>query len=172
MIKQIINNKYSKVFCFYSSHEIETFISNQKNTKILSFDESYGDYFYCIIFFHSLTKEKEFILTFSSDEREENLNLLFWNNSFVISTGKSIYVIDEKYNIKSTYQITTQLIGLFLLKLNKLLVLEEAYMRIISWEGKIIKSELFDVISNFSINDDFLFIQTNEDSKIIALNGG
>ena len=84
-------------------------------------------------------------------------------------TGKNIYLIDETLNIKSSLEVSTPLIGLCLINKGKLLLLEEAYLRIVDCKGQIIKSELFDLIEDFSIKDNLLSIQTSAENKIIEL---
>jgi hypothetical protein len=168
-MKQIIKNSYIKAFKFTSSHEASTFVSNQGAKKRLSIDETFGDNYYCYVGYHSLTKEKQFVLSFSSDEDEDCLNFLFWDSLFVLDTGKNIYLIDESLNIKTSLEITTPLMGLYLISKEKLLVLEEAYMRVMNYNGDIVKAELFDLIEDFNIKDNLLSIQTSEESKVIEL---
>lgn len=168
-MKQVIKNRYLKVFGFSSSEEALTFLNNQKAHKILSLDETFGDNYYCYVCYHSLTKEKVFALSFSSDEREDNLNLLYWNNLLVLDTGKNIYLIDETLSIKALLEITTPLVGLYVINDEKLLVLEETFIRVINYKGEVVKSELTDLIEDFSIKENLLSIQTSEESKVIEL---
>jgi hypothetical protein len=168
-MKQIIGNKYLKSHTFSSSGEASTFFNNQVAKKTLSIDDAFGNNYYCYVCCHSLTKEKQFVLSFSSDENEDNLNFLFWNTSFVLDTGKNIYLIDENLNIKMSFEITTPLIGLYLINDERLLLLEEAFMRVISFSGQILKSELFDLAENFSIKNNLLYIQTSDENRIIEL---
>lgn len=168
-MRQIIENRYLKGFRFSSVEEASAFFNNQKAENSLSIEDSFGDSYFCYVCYHSLTKEKQFVLSFSSDESEDNLNFLFWNNMFVLDTGRNIYLIDESLNIKTSLAVTTPLIGLYLIRNEKLLVLEEAYMRVINYNGDIIKSELFDLIEDFSIKDNLLSIQTSEENIVIEL---
>ncbi|GGH68349.1 hypothetical protein [Phaeocystidibacter marisrubri] len=168
-MKQIIKNSYIKAFKFTSFQEATTFVNNQDANKQLSIDDTFGDNYYCYVGYHSLTKEKQFILSFSSDESDDSLNFLFWDSLFVLDTGNSIYLIDEDLNVKTSLEITTPLVGLYLINKEKLLVLEEAYMRVINCNGDIVKAELFDLIEDFSIKDNFLSIQTSEENKVIEL---
>lgn len=168
-MKQIIQNRYLKGFSFLSSEEALTFLNSQKADKSLSLEETFGDNYYCYVCYHSLTQEKLFALSFSSDEREDNLNFLYWNNLVVLDTGKSIYLIDEALNIKVLLEITTPLVGLYVIDDEKLLVLEEAFIRIINYKGEVVKSELTDLIEDFSIKDKLLHIRTDEGNKVIEL---
>lgn len=169
-MNQIICNKYIKAYKFASSQEASTFAGNQITKNYLSIDDVAGDSYYCYVGYHSLTREKQFVLSFSSDENEDNLNLLYWDDLLVLDTAKNIYLIDKSLKIKASIQITTTLVGLYLISKEKLLVLEEAYMRVINCKGEIIKTELFDLIEDFSIKDNLLSIQTNEENKVIELN--
>lgn len=168
-MKQVFNNSYIKVFKFTSSEEASNFANNQGANKVLSIDDTFGGIHYCYVAYHSLTKEKLFVLSFSSDENEYNLNFLYWDNSFVLETGKNIHLIDETINIKASLEVTTPLIGLYLVKKERLLVLEEAYMRMIDRNGDIVKAELFDLIEDFSIKDNLLSVQSSEENKVIEL---
>jgi hypothetical protein len=168
-MKQIVKNSYIKAFKFTSSKEASSFVSNQGAKKHLSVDDTFGDNYYCYIGYHSLTKDKQFILSFSSDENEDSLNFLFWDSLFVLDTGKSIYLIDESLNIKASLEIATPLIGFYLINKERLLVLEEAYMRVVNYNGDIVMAELFDLIEDFSIKDNLLSIQTSEENKVIEL---
>jgi hypothetical protein len=170
-MKQIVGNRYIKVFKFTSSQEVLIFLSNQETKNFLSIEDTFGNNYYCFVFYHSLTKEKQFVLSFSSDESEDNLNFLFWYEQkiFVFDTGKSIYLIDEKLSIKASFEITSPLIGLYLINKDNLLLLEEAFMRVIDYNGKILRSELFDLIDDFSIKDNVLSIQTSGESKVFEL---
>jgi len=170
-MKQIIGNKYLKVFKFLSSQEASEFLNNQKAKNILSFDETFGDIYFCYVCYDSLTSEKQFVLSFSSNENDDNLNFLFWeeHKMFVLDTGKNVYLINDELNIIASFEITTSLIGLCLVNKDNLLLLEEAFLRLIDFEGKTIKSELFDLIEDFSIENGKLFLQTSEENKIIEL---
>ncbi|MDJ1484209.1 hypothetical protein QNI16_27165 [Cytophagaceae bacterium YF14B1] len=170
-MKYIFNNKYIKVFKFLSSTEMLLFIDNQNCENKLPLDNTYGDNYYSYILYHSLTGEKEFILSFSSDEKEENLNFLFWYeyNLFVLDTGSFIYLIDDTLHIKAYLEVTTPLIGIYLTTKNNLILLEEASFRIVSFEGEILKHELFDLIEDFSLENDQIYIKTSEGNKIFTL---
>jgi hypothetical protein len=168
-MKQIIENRYLKEFKFSSSKEALIFFNNQKAKRSLSIDDTFGENYYCYVCYHSLTKDKQFVLSFSSDESEDNLNFLLWHSLLVLDTGKCVYLIDENLKIKSSFEVTTPLIGFFVINDEKLLLLEEAYMRIVDNKGQTIKSELFDQIEDFSIKGNLLSIQTGEENKLIKL---
>lgn len=168
-MKQIVQNKYLKGFRFSSSEEASIFFKNQKANNSLSIEGTLGDNYDCYVCYHSLTKEKIFVLSFSSDEDEDNLSFLFWNNCFVISTGKNIYLINDALNIKACLEITTALVGLYIISNERLLLLEEAYLRVIDYNGRIVEKELFDLIDDFSIKDNVLYIQTSEGEKVTEL---
>lgn len=168
-MKQIIENAFIKVFRFASATEATTFFKNQKVKKSLLINDFFGDSYYCYVCYHSLTREKLYAILFSSDEDESNLNFFIWDNLMILDTGKNIYLLDENLKIKSTLEITTPLIGLYLINKGALLILEEAYMRVINYNGEIVKSELFDLIKDYSIKDNLLSIQINEEIQVIEL---
>jgi len=168
-MKQIIENRYLKGFKFSSSEEASTFCNNQKAKRSISIEDTFGENYYCYVCYHSLTKEKQFVLSFRSDESEDNLNFLFWDNLFVMDTGKNVYLIDESLNIKTSFEITAPLVGLYLINKEKLLLLEEVYMRVVDYKGQIVKSELFDLIEDFSIKGNLLSVQTSEERRVIEL---
>ncbi|HAM98559.1 MAG TPA: hypothetical protein DCQ26_08085 [Marinilabiliales bacterium] len=170
-MKQIIGNRYIKTFKFASSQEASVFLSNQGTKNILSFDETFGDNYFCYVCCHSLTSEKQFVLSFSSDESEDKLFLLFWDEQkiLVLDTGKCIYMIDDRLTIIASFDITTPLIGLFLISKNSLLLLEEASLKLVNSQGEILKNEIFDLIEGFNIENGQLFIETSEERKIFEL---
>lgn len=168
-MKQIINNQYLKVFSFCSFNESETFFANQNSKKKLFIENSFGDNYFCYVCYHTLTREKKFALSFCSDENDDKLNFLFWNNSLIMDTGREIYFIDENLNIKVSFEITTPLIGFYLIDSENLLLLEEAYLRVINFKGEIVKSKLFDLIEDFSLENNLLSIQTIEENIVFKL---
>ncbi len=168
-MKQIIHNAFVRGFKFSSFPEMSSFIERQDFQNSLNVEESYGCYYYCYIFYDSLTMKKQFILTFESDEEEDSLNLLYWDSILVLDTGKKIVLIDKTFKIVASIEITTPLIGLYVINNELLLLLEEAYMRTVNPKGEIIKSELFDLIENFRFEDNTLSITTNEGQKVISL---
>ncbi len=168
-MKQVIQNRYLKGFSFSSSEEALTFSNSQKVNKSLSLEKTFGDNYYCYVCYHSLTQERLFTLSFSSDESEDNLSVLYWNNLLVLDTGKNIYLIDETVNIIASLEITTPLVGLYVISNKKLLVLEEAFIRVINNNGEVVKSELTDLIENFSIEDNLLSVYTSEERRVIKL---
>lgn len=168
-MKHIIQNRYFKGTSFLSSEEALIFLNSQETNRKISLDETFGDNYYCYVCCHALTQEKLFALSFSSDEREDNLIFLYWNNLIVLYTGKNIYLIDEVVNIKVSLEITTSLVGLYVINDERLLVLEEASIRIINSKGEVVKNKLTAFIENFTIKDNVLRILTEEDNDVIEL---
>jgi len=168
-MKQIVANKYLKVFSFSSSNEAMTFYRNQEASRTLTIEDTYGDNYYCCVCYHSLTREKQFVLSFASNQNEEHLSFLFWNDVFVVDTGEGVFLIDENLQIKAAFEINISLIGLYMISDNRLLILEEASFKIINREGLILENESLDLIENFSIKDDLLSIQMDGRIKDIKL---
>jgi hypothetical protein len=169
-MNQIINNIYVKIFNFTYLQELLTFVGNQFVEKKLFIENSSGDNYYCCIGYHSLTKEKKFLLSFSSYELEDRLDFLYWDKSFILSTNDNIYLIDEDLKIKTSFEINTSLVGLYLLNKDRVLILDEYSYKIINSKGDILDTKIFDLIENFSITDNILSIQTNNDETVIELN--
>ena len=163
-MKQIIRNRYLMVFTFLSFQEMKVFLNHQGTKNVLSLDETFGDNYLCYVCYHSLTGEKQFVLSFSSNENEGNLNFLFWDEHkmYVLDTGQRIYLIDDRLNTVASFEITTSLVGLYLLNADTLLLLEEAYFRTVDFKGEILKSESLDLILDFKIKNNQLFIQTSK----------
>lgn len=139
---------------------------NQNCKVYLPIQDSDGDIYYCCILCHSLTGESQSAFSFTSYQEEENLNLLFWDNKklLVLDNGKQIYLIDDSLTIRASFEITTPLIGLYLVG-DKLLILEEAFLRVVDSQGNVLECEVFDLIENFDLVGNTLFIQTNEGKR-------
>jgi hypothetical protein len=159
------------VFTFSSFQERKIFLSHQGTKNILSIDETFGNNYLCCVCYHSLTREKQFVLSFSSNENEDNLNFLFWDEHkmYVLDTGQCIYFIDHRLNPVASFEITTPLVGLYLVNEDKLLLLEEAFFRLVNFRGKLLKSASFDLIVDFSIENNQLTIQTSEANQSFDL---
>ncbi len=170
-MKCIIENLYFKSYHFTTKQEALFFLNQQKTKKYLFLDETDGDHLYCYTCLDSLTNEVRFLIFFYSYKLEETLNLLFWprEDILVLDTGGYIYLIDIKLNIKTSINIVSSLVGIYLITPKELLVLEEISMKIIDFNGTILKEEFFDIIENFSINGDILSIQTEHEIKHIKL---
>ena len=168
-MKQIVKNRYLKVFKFSSTRDLETFLIEQNVKELLSIQDENEDNYYCCISYNSLTCEKQFVISFSSTKNEEDLNFLFWqeHDLFLLDTGKYVYLIDGKLAVIASFEITTHLMGLYLTNNNNLLILEEASLKLINSQGKIVKDEIFDLINDFSIKDDILSIKTYDDGTKI-----
>ena len=170
-MRQVIYNRFIELLKFRSYKEISTFIANQTIKNILLLEESYGDTYYCYTGYHSLTNERQFIISFNSDEDESNLHLLFWLSAelLVIETGKAIYCIDNKLNIKYRFDFITPLIGLYVTNANNLLILDCISLKIINPKGTILQDDSFDLIEDFSITDSYLSIKTSEGNRKFSL---
>lgn len=170
-MKQIVKNMYVKRYKFATFLEMNIFIGNQISINNLVLDEEFGDIYYCFVFFHALTQEKLFFLSFSSDE-EDNMSVLYWDEEdlLVIYPGKKIYLLDTQFQLQTSFKTYTPLIGLYLLPdKKKLLVLEEISIRVIDSHGKVLREENVDFIENFSIDEDQLLIETESESYTLNL---
>jgi hypothetical protein len=170
-MQQIIKNRYLKATSFNSHNELNEYVKNLKVKNGLDLKDSFGDYYYCYSFINSLTSENEFWITFSTDEKEENLSILLWDamDLFILNSGVKIYFIAQDLTIINSFDITSPLVGLQVLNNDKILILEEATLRVISSNGKIEQEELFDLILNFHLEGNKLSITTEEYEKKYTL---
>jgi hypothetical protein len=171
MIKQIIKNRYVKSWCFTSPQERSYFLHGQNIQNELFLKGTYGEFCYCYICFDSLSRKEQFTIIFDSYISEEKLNFLHWyeKNLSVMDTDETIYFIDYNLNITFSLEITTPLIGLYLLSEDKILIMEETSFRIVNSIGQILKEELFDLAINFSLENDKLLVKTKDENKVYLL---
>ncbi|QNL37461.1 MULTISPECIES: hypothetical protein [Bacteroides] len=165
----IVRNLYVKEFCFGSFREQTLFLDNINSPQKIVLENTYGELYYCYVFYNSIAQEKEFILSFSSDSAKENINICFWidKNIVIISFDSSIYLIDNKEcRVIEEIELTSPLIGLYQINENKMLVLEETYVRTINPNGKIVQDMKTDLIEDFNFQDHILYVFA-EDNKYI-----
>jgi hypothetical protein len=169
-MKFIVNNNYIKSYCFESYRDFSQFIEGQ-DIKKLKLEESHGNKYYCYLGHDSLSQKKLFAICFESDKKESDLNLLVWNSKklLVLDSGMNLFFVDDNLNVKFVLEMLTPLIGLHITKGDNLLVLEEDSARLISAEGDILKSESFDFIDDFSIENNLLYLQVNGEKKTFDL---
>ncbi len=168
-MKRICNNKYLKVYKFSNLQEAVKFCANQNSIHSIELEEDYGEFFYCCVCLHSLTRDPIFSIVFGSDQQDDNLNILFWEDLIVIDTGQNIYLINHEMQIKAKLEITSPLMGLYLINEGQLLVLEETFLRIISREGVILKDMLFDLIERVEIDQNKLYIDMDQKQVVVDL---
>jgi len=163
-MKQIVNNRYLKCYKFLSQKEMSFFLANQKVSDCLSIDEYRGNKYYCYVCHNSLTSEKEFALSFSSDYDEHYLNFLYWfrHDVYVLDTGRNVYLVSFPIKVVASFELSTPLIGLYLIDDDTLLILEEASLQVVNSTGSRLRMELFDLIEKFQLVDRVLSIQTSE----------
>ncbi len=115
-MKQIFKNQYLESISFKSNIELNKYITNSKLRNGLNLNESFGDYFYCYLFRNSLTSDNEFYISFSTDEKEKKLNLLFWDfmKIYILDTGVKVYFIRYQLTILKSLDITSSLVGLYM----------------------------------------------------------
>lgn len=169
-MKQILNNRYIKSISFQNKNGLDLFLNNNKVSKQLFIDTAYEDkYHYSLICHHSLLDEIEFILSFNSDN--DSFDILFWETTsqLVLYTGTNLYLINEKLEIQTHLEYLSPLIGLYITPLNNLVIFEELSLKIMNFKGEIITNENFDLVENYEMKDDKLYIHTEEGMKIIKI---
>lgn len=168
----IVKNLYVKEYCFHSFREQSSFLNNLKSQKQLVLENTFGEFYYCYVFYNSITQENEFTLSFCSDFIEENINICFWGNknNVIISFDSYIYIIDNKKGqVVKEIGLTSPLIGLYQIDDNKMLVLEEAYIRTVNPYGEIVQDMTTDLIEDFNIQDGILYVFADNNKYIYKL---
>ncbi len=167
-MKQIINNQYIKCTEFQDINKLHSFLQTYKGKKQLFINNiNENKYYFSLICYHSLLDEIEYILAFSSDTA--NFEFLLWDatSQIVLYTGTDLYLIDENFKYKKIIDYMSPLIGLLVTPIGNLIILEEVSLITINREGEIILKERFDLIEDYKITNDKLYIQTEEALKII-----
>lgn len=157
----IVKNLYVKEYCFGSFREQTLFLNNINSQKQLVLENTYGELYYCYVFCNSITQEKEFALSFCSDFIKENIKICFWinKNIVIICFDSYVYFIDNKEGqVIKEIGLTSPLIGVYQIDDNKMLVLEETYIRTVNPYGEIIQDMTTDLIDDFNIQHDVLYI--------------
>lgn len=170
-MKLIFDNKYIKSYQFKNENEFERFVDNQDVQKKLIIEKDGNDFFYCYVGYNSLNSEKLFVITFDSYKAKEELAFLYWTktNLVVLDNGNEIFLVDDSMQIINSYKIITPLIGLFITESNNLLILEEAAMKLVLPDGKLLKDEQFDLLDDYFIQNDILHLEYNSVKKKIIL---
>lgn len=131
-MKTTINNTYFDCISFPSFRDMKQYLENQSSTKKLVIDDTFGDYHYCVVGHDSLSKNKLFIIGFSSNKSEKDIIIFHWAPSGLmvldISNELILFQVDLTFVKKIT--VTTPLVGLHAMANGMLLVLEEAALKL------------------------------------------
>lgn len=168
----IVKNLCVKEYCFTSFREQALFLNNVDCQKQLVLENTYGELYYCYVFYNSITQENEFVLSFCSDFIKENINICFWTNKniVVVSFDSYIYFIDNKEGqVIKEIDLTSPLIGIYQIDDSKMLVLEEAYIRTVNANGEIVQDMMTDLIEDLNIQDDVLYISADNNKYTYKL---
>jgi hypothetical protein len=170
-MKQIFGNRFVKAISFRTYEEWAYFSNNHSSVKNLWLESSDGEYYISYVFCDSLTKRPFFILSFCCESMESELNLMLWDKSklIVVETDTQIHLVNEEPSVIASLDVTSSIIGFHLTQANNLLILEEAYLRLIDFEGKILIRELFDLAEDYTLEGNMLIIKTAEERKRINL---
>lgn len=168
----IVKNLYVKEYCFGSFREQTLFLNNINSQKQLVLENTYGELYYCYVFCNSITQEKEFALSFCSDFIKENIKICFWinKNIVIICFDSYVYFIDNKEGqVIKEIGLTSPLIGVYQIDDDKMLVLEETYIRTVNPYGEIVQDMTTDLIDDFNIQDDVLYVFTDNNKYTYKL---
>lgn len=171
-MKIIVNNLYVNEYCFNSFREQALFLNNINTQKQLVLENTYGEFYYCYVFCNSFAQEKEFVLSFCSDFIKENISIFLGTNKnvVIISFDSYIYFIDKKEGqVIKEIGLTSPLIGIYQIDDNKILLLEEVYIRTANPYGEIVQNMKTDLIEDFYIQDDMLYVFADNNKYIYKL---
>ena len=138
-----------------------------KSTNKIYLQDTYGDNHCVLKLVDSLSKRIKFCIGFSSETHSSKLNLIVLGqyDKLIIEVDKFLYFISlSKGDVISKIELFTPLIGLHHKK-EKLLVLEEAELKVIDINGIVNKEEFFDLIEDFTFVDNTLYLTTIEGEK-------
>ncbi|MBL8183411.1 MAG: hypothetical protein JNK51_00660 [Blastocatellia bacterium] len=168
-MKQIFQNRFLRSMQFSNSREELAFLNQVPVERVLSIDLDDGQNPICYIGYDSLTQDIEFVLSFRSESNEEDLNLIFWQDRIVFDTGRSVFFVSYELELKASLELTTPLIGFHLVSDNELLILEEAFMRVVNKNGLVLKSESFDLVTRTTFEKNRLVLQTESGQRTLYL---
>jgi len=149
---------------FGEDSEAQKYFANQNSKGKIFLQDVYGDNHSVINLTDSLSKEIKFCLGFSSETSPNNLNLLVLGKSdrLIIEIDNFLYFLSlSKGDIVSKIELLTPLIGLHWAG-KKLLILEEAGLKVVDADGRINQEETTDLIEDFNLTDDTLNLTTME----------
>ncbi|WP_321515222.1 hypothetical protein [Marinifilum fragile] len=150
------NNKIIKYAFFRELSEAKTFFINQKSRNKIFLDDTFGENHIVVNSFNSLTGEIYLSIGFCSERSINELNLLLWEeeNKWIIEIDDCIYMISSlSAEIVTKFEVSTPLVGFYAAK-NRLLVLEEANIKVLNSEGDVLQEKAIDLIDNYSLTDD------------------
>jgi len=170
-MKIIFENRYIVYHVFDYEHEFNTFINNHGTTKKLILGAQGGKYFYSYVCHDSLTSDKLFMIGFDTDVEKEELHFLIWKNNHLIvfNNGSETFLINDKMEILMSFFNTTPLIGFHITKSDSLLVLAEAELKLVSKAGDILMNEQFDLLNDYYIKDDKLYIKNDFMDRVVKI---
>jgi len=147
---------------FTNLTDAEYFFKNQNCSQKLFLKDTFGDNHCVIKCMDSLSRELEFCLGFSSETEIGELNLITKFNS-----DRWIVQIDDelKNTIINKSKIHSPLIGLYFID-NKLIALEEAGLKVLDLNGKLLQIETTDLIDTFQLQSNSLIISTIEGEQV------
>ena len=170
-MRHVFKNRFIKSYLFRSADEQSRFVQNLGMVKDLWLDDSIGENYLCYVCRDSLSRKVLFCISFCTENQEEDLNIIYWHESslMVIETGKRVYLVNEDLFIINSLDVTSPIVGFLITNTNNLLIMEEASVRLVDFEGKILLEELFDLIEDFDLNGSTLTIKTAKETEVLRL---
>jgi hypothetical protein len=166
-MKLNFNNKIIQCNSFNELSEAKTFFGNQKSRNKGFLDDTFGDYHCVVNSLDSLTGEIYLSLGFSSEKNNNELNLMLWEqeSKWIIEIDDNIYMLSTlTAEIVTKLEVSTPLIGFYATG-NRLLILEEANIKVLDCEGNILQENTVDLIDSYSLTDDGVLNITTVDGE-------
>ena len=169
-MKIAFRNNYFFLQSFNSYNELNFFLS-KKDCKKLLLHERGQSFYYALVESETLNQKELSVLAFSSDSPSEKLFFTFWPEADlkVLADRSKLYLVDHSCSMIADFEISTPLIGLHITNTGTLLILEEAAMKLVDRNGKVMLNEGFDLIHDFSIQNDLLVLDTYSGEKVFSL---
>ena len=155
-------NRILEFSFFKNSTEAKTFFENQKSTRNLFLSDTYGENSCVVKCMDSLSREVEFCLGFSSETKPDELSLItmFESDRWIVQVDNELFFISlSESKVVNKSEIYTPLIGLHL-KESRLLILEEAGLKVVDKNGKVLQEQTTDLIDTFELKNSTLSIFT------------
>ncbi len=165
------SNRILSFSVFRTLDEAETFFNRQTSTQRLFLSHTFGDHNCVVKCMNSLSGDVEFCLGFSSETRSSDLSLIakFELDRWIVQVDSFLFFINPSQSeLINKCEIHTPLIGMYS-ENDKLLALEEAGLKVLDFDGKILQEHTVDLINTFELKDGVLSVCTIDGEEEIIL---